>query len=173
VWQKRAFTDPLSELANRAQFELQLAEALQTAAQTKLPVSLAMLDIDHFKKVNDTWGHASGDMAIKLVAKLMRDGSRSYDLPSRLGGEEFCILLPQTSGKTAVKVMERLRLKLASTAVTLKDNHSFNITASIGVIEIDAENGDAENALADVDAALYKAKSLGRNCVYFAPKHNH
>jgi diguanylate cyclase (GGDEF)-like protein len=129
-------------------------------------MSLLMLDIDHFKRINDTWGHSAGDEVLRAIGKLLRESCRVYDVPGRYGGEEFCIVLPETRlGNTNI-VAERIRQRLESTALSCGDG-SIVVTVSIGIagMEEPAENEIlSPAALIDrADRALYSAKSRGRN----------
>jgi len=125
-----------------------------------------MMDIDHFKRVNDTYGHAVGDQVLRTIGQVLRDSCRVYDVPGRYGGEEFCIVLPQTPVGNTGTVAERIRTRVASTEVAV-DGDSVAVTTSIGVAGVDGENGDTlmtATALIDrADRALYAAKHRGRN----------
>src|ERR1041385_1954570 len=101
------------------------------------PVTVLMMDIDHFKRVNDTWGHAAGDMVLKSVGQVLRDSCRVYDVPGRYGGEEFCVVLPETPLDNSPTVAERIRTRVEMAAVPV-DGASINVTASIGIAGIDA-----------------------------------
>mgnify|MGYP003576835982 CR=1 FL=1 len=125
-----------------------------------------MLDVDHFKNVNDTFGHAAGDLVLQAIGKLLRDSCRVYDIPGRYGGEEFCILLPETRlGNTNV-VAERIRSRLATTELATGGT-SIHVTVSIGIAGLDSPEDVDEvtpSALIDrADRALYTAKNRGRN----------
>jgi diguanylate cyclase (GGDEF)-like protein len=129
-------------------------------------MSLLMLDIDHFKRINDTWGHAAGDEVLKGVGRLLRDSCRVYDVPGRYGGEEFCIVLPETQLGNTEAVAERIRKRFESTELTC-GGEAVVVTASIGIAGMD-ESASSEilspAALIDrADRALYSAKSRGRN----------
>ena len=131
-------------------------------------MSLIMLDIDHFKRVNDTWGHGAGDQVLQAIGKLLRDSCRVYDVPGRYGGEEFCIVLPETRpGNTGV-VAERIRSRLEETELPCGET-SISVTASIGIAGMDLPEMNellSPAALIDrADRALYSAKNRGRNRV--------
>jgi diguanylate cyclase (GGDEF)-like protein len=133
------------------------------------PMALLMLDIDHFKRVNDSYGHSVGDVVLQSVGKVLRDSCRVYDVPGRYGGEEFCILLPETRLGNTTVVAERIRQRLATTALSVGDA-AVTVTASIGIAGVDDEVADhhvvSPAALIDrADRALYAAKNNGRNRV--------
>jgi diguanylate cyclase (GGDEF)-like protein len=124
-----------------------------------------MVDIDHFKKVNDLYGHAIGDEAIKATADACLQGKRKSDVVGRIGGEEFAILLPETTLSRAKMVADRIRKRVAAQELRAHDAH-FRITASIGVAEALVSMPAVESLLRAADQALYQAKAQGRNCVY-------
>jgi diguanylate cyclase (GGDEF)-like protein len=158
--------DALTGLYNRWYVIEKIDTEINRALRHGSPMSLLMLDIDHFKRINDTWGHSAGDEVLKAVGQLLRDSCRVYDVPGRYGGEEFCIVLPETRmGNTAV-VAERIRQRFESTELRCGDE-AVVVTASIGIAGLD-EPGSADilspAALIDrADRALYSAKSRGRN----------
>ncbi|HET7436989.1 MAG TPA: GGDEF domain-containing protein [Thermoanaerobaculia bacterium] len=159
--------DTLTGLYNRWYVIEKIDTELNRALRHGSPMALLMLDIDYFKNVNDTYGHAAGDQVLQGVGKLLRESCRVYDVPGRYGGEEFCIVLPETQlGNTSV-VAERIRHRLAATELPCGDAH-VTVTASIGVAGLDAENPGVLSpaALIDrADRALYSAKHRGRNRV--------
>ena len=162
-----ATTDPLTGVFNRRTF-IELAE--QELARTRragAPLAFMMLDLDHFKRVNDTYGHLTGDEVLVSFTRLIKDCVRRGDLIVRYGGEEFCVLLPGTPLSAATALAERIRATTASSALTAKP---FKVTVSIGLT---AFTGDAVTALGDLlgraDEALYRAKGEGRNCVVALP----
>jgi diguanylate cyclase (GGDEF)-like protein len=127
-----------------------------------------MLDIDHFKRVNDAFGHSAGDGVLRLVAQVLRDSCRVYDVPGRYGGEEFCVVLPETKAGNTTVVAERIRERMAASPFDV-GNNSVVVTASIGIAGIDSEQGEgmvSPSTLIDrADRALYSAKHHGRNRV--------
>lgn len=127
-------------------------------------ISFIMLDIDHFKKVNDTYGHECGDRVIQSVAKILLDQTRDYDVVGRLGGEEFGIVLPQTDLNEAKIIAERIRQSIESSPVVCSDN-TIRVTASIGVIENSGDIDDFSMLVNLGDKCLYTAKKMGRNRV--------
>lgn len=154
--------DALTGLLNRRSLELRLRGELSRCARNNTSCSLLLLDIDHFKRVNDNFGHASGDKAIRHVADIANALCRDYDLIFRFGGEEFLICLPETDNHTAEQVANRLRLAVAQQPVFLPE--PLSMTVSIGVATCDAHT-DWQTVLKLADQALYQAKHLGRNQV--------
>ena len=158
--------DTLTGLYNRWYVIEKIDTELNRAIRHGSPMSLLMLDIDHFKRVNDTWGHSAGDEVLKGIGQLLRESCRVYDVPGRYGGEEFCIVLPETKlGNTSV-VAERIRQRIEATELNC-GGESIAVTASIGIAGME-EPGSQEilspAALIDrADRALYSAKSHGRN----------
>ena len=151
--------DPLTNLANRRHFAERAEELLSLAKRNDEPVSLLMTDIDHFKRVNDQFGHDAGDRVLKGYADLMQANTRQEDLVARFGGEEFLILLPFTDTGHALELAERIRTRLEQSDFL---ENGYTVTASFGL----AEYGSAENIEATIkraDTALYEAKNTGRN----------
>lgn len=159
-----ALTDPLTQLPNRRHGLDYLNSELEVASGNNLPLSLMMLDIDHFKQVNDTWGHTAGDAVLRRLAELLRAVSRTEDLVFRYGGEEFAVVLPNANLATAVKVAERIR-RLVAVETFEWEEWIIPVTVSIGVASLSAANGDAPSLVQAADAALYQAKEGGRNRV--------
>jgi diguanylate cyclase (GGDEF)-like protein len=155
--------DPLTGLSNRRHLDEVFAMEVDRSARHELSLSVIMVDVDHFKKINDTYGHAVGDKVLIGVANILELGKRTYDMTARFGGEEFVVLLPDTRGEEAVVVAERLRTKLQEATI---DGFTGTVTASFGVASLIA--GEASSGLfAKADAALYRAKEKGRNRVEF------
>ena len=159
-----ARTDELTGLANRRAFLEQGAAALDQALRYGRPLSLVMCDIDHFKPINDTHGHAAGDAVLRAVAERLRRAARVADISGRLGGEEFALLLPETGEEAAVILAERLRRDVGSQAV-LYDGVVLRFTCSFGVAEHSATMERLGHLLGAADKALYRAKALGRDRV--------
>jgi diguanylate cyclase (GGDEF)-like protein len=160
--------DALTGLYNRWFVIEKLDSELNRALRHGSPMSLLMLDVDHFKHVNDTFGHAAGDQVLQGIGKLLRDSCRVYDVAGRYGGEEFCIVLPETKPGSTSVVAERIRSRLEATEIPCGET-SIVVTASIGIAGMDAA-ADSEvlspAALIDrADRALYSAKNRGRNRV--------
>jgi diguanylate cyclase (GGDEF)-like protein len=159
-----ATTDALTGITNRRRFLEQVEMELARAKRFQMPASLLMVDIDHFKKVNDTYGHATGDAVLQHFASLTRERLRRIDLFGRLGGEEFAILLIGTDGVNARQFADQLRLFVAtSPALTAKG--AISVSICIGVAEFDPAEPTADSLLVRADVALYRAKGRGRNRV--------
>ena len=162
--ERLSVTDPLTGLHNRRHFNAAANDEVLRATRYQRPLSAVMVDIDHFKRVNDTYGHAVGDRVLVAVAAACVSGTRTVDIRARLGGEEFCILLPETAAAGAVAVAERLRIALAALRFASSDGQDFHVTASFGIAE--RSSGEEFEALVRrADEALYEAKSTGRNRV--------
>ncbi|WP_448189546.1 diguanylate cyclase [Azospirillum sp. sgz301742] len=158
-----ATTDPLTGLSNRRAFLSAAERELGRVRRYGRPAAVLMFDIDHFKRINDTHGHAVGDVALQRVAAACRELLRDSDLVGRLGGEEFGVLLPETDTASALDVAERLRAALAAAVVPAPEGATLTLTASIGVAVCEARDGSIEQALGRADRALYRAKGAGRN----------
>jgi diguanylate cyclase (GGDEF)-like protein len=160
-----AVTDPLTGVANRRRFmEVGAQELMRAQRAGNGLVCVLMLDIDHFKAINDTHGHPAGDAVIQAIAAACVQAVRAIDTVGRLGGEEFGILLPQTECTGAVEVAERLREKIESTVVSTEEG-ALRVTVSIGVAQGTAKTRAFESLLSAADKALYRAKKAGRNRV--------
>jgi diguanylate cyclase (GGDEF)-like protein/PAS domain S-box-containing protein len=159
-----ATTDPLTGMANRRKFLEQFEIELARIKRFGRPATFMMADIDHFKNVNDTHGHAVGDVVLKHFAALAQERLRRVDLIGRLGGEEFGILLPGTDMDGARLFADRMRQQVADTPAGT-DKGPIGITVSIGIAEFDADDPDPNSILARADIALYRAKEGGRNRV--------
>lgn len=160
-----ATTDPLTGMPNRRHFMTALERELARYKRfQKQCAAVLMIDLDDFKKINDTRGHAAGDAVLKHFAGLAREGLRSTDTAGRLGGEEFAILLPGADMDTAKEFAERLRQRVMR-APTAVDGAVIPATVSIGVAVLDLADPGAGSAMARADAAVYRAKELGRNRV--------
>ncbi|MEW6220687.1 MAG: GGDEF domain-containing protein, partial [Thermodesulfobacteriota bacterium] len=159
-------TDPLTGLANVRRLQEGLRAELDRVGRTRLPLGLIMTDIDHFKAVNDTYGHETGNEALCTVAGIIRSQIRSIDTAARYGGEEFAIILPATGLARAKTVAERLRRAVRATAITAADGRRFGITASFGVAVASPGQDLAPEALISrADQELYRAKAAGRDRV--------
>jgi len=156
-----SLTDPLTGLGNRRRLEEALATEITRVERTGERFSIFMTDLDHFKRINDTYGHDAGDKVLTSFGDLLRKQTRATEILARFGGEEFIALMPHTGLKHALSTAERIRVVIASTRI---EPLSERITASFGVAELTTgEKGDS--LLRRVDKALYAAKDSGRNCV--------
>ena len=158
-----ANTDVLTGLRNRRRFDEIAGREMQRNTHGRQALWLLMIDIDKFKKINDSFGHAEGDNALRQVSRVLREGIRSSDILARYGGEEFCILLPDADESTAQATAQRLRLLVSELRVGPQVNHP--VTISIGATPMDPEDSCLEDLLKRADHALYLAKSGGRNQV--------
>ncbi|AEG01760.1 GGDEF domain-containing protein [Methylomonas methanica] len=161
-----AVTDPLTGLANRKGLSMAINESLSTALQSKNYPCLLLLDIDYFKKINDSFGHLVGDKAIKILADTLKKQLKGKDTAARYGGEEFAILLPETDLQNAWKVGENIRRVVESLRITRSNNHEevFRMTISIGIARYQA-NQSINDLIELADNALYQSKNTGRNRV--------
>ncbi|MGF1878853.1 diguanylate cyclase [Photobacterium frigidiphilum] len=157
-----SMTDRLTQLYNRGHWETCLAEEFERCRQTQTPSTLVMFDIDHFKKVNDTFGHVAGDGVIRIVSNVLRRTKRQSDIAGRYGGEEFGVILPYTSSDMGQYFTERLRQRIEQARVNV-DVRSINVTISLGVCEWYPELRNYEQWLEHADKALYISKQSGRN----------
>lgn len=162
-----ALTDPLTGLANRRAFDDVLDREWKRAIRLKIPLSLIVADGDRFKLINDTFGHAGGDLALQLIAeRITRAARRPGDVSARYGGEEFAILLPNTDIDGAMTVAESIRARVDRARVTLADGRALATTVTLGVAStVPQEGGQPGDLFRRADAALYRAKAEGRNCV--------
>lgn len=161
---RMATTDCLTGVYNRYRFmEISKYEFLRMQ-RNELPLSVMMLDLDHFKEVNDRYGHAVGDSALCCFAKLCVNSVRAVDSVGRLGGEEFAIILPETDATEAMMVAQRIRRVVSANEFISPSGEVFNLTVSIGVAEVQQEK-NLEQVLSRADQALYAAKRAGRNVV--------
>jgi diguanylate cyclase (GGDEF)-like protein len=172
LYRQLAITDPLTGIFNRRHF-YELAESeLQRTCRYGRPLAVIMIDIDHFKQVNDSYGHAIGDQVLQALARLVRETLRPIDIFARYGGEEFIVLLPETDLIGVRSVAERLCCKIAETPLPIKPNH-INMTISIGASAFDPsaqlfpsfQEGILDQLINLADKALYEAKKAGRNRV--------
>ncbi len=165
-----AATDGLTRLANRRSFDTQLREVAGRAMNSGEPLMLLLIDIDHFKRVNDTWGHQTGDQVLRLVASTLASATREGDFVARYGGEEFAVILPGTGPETAVAVAERVRRSFEGRDIVARNSGKTigGVTLSAGVALYDPGERLSE-WVERADQALYAAKKSGRNRVMLAP----
>ncbi|MGR3624035.1 diguanylate cyclase [Pseudophaeobacter sp.] len=160
--QIEANTDPLTQVSNRRPFLNNLDVQFENARQHGLPMSVAMLDVDHFKRINDTYGHDAGDKALQELSRMLIREFRTIDLVGRLGGEEFALVFPETDLSGAYTACERLRSMVQSKEIAA-DQHRINLTVSVGLTEITEHSLDSAALLKRADELLYVAKNSGRN----------
>lgn len=156
--------DPLTGVCNRQGMIPSLEEEHQRARRTAQPCSLVMLDFDHFKSINDSYGHRAGDQVLRTAIKFFVTALRPYDTLYRYGGEEFLMCLPNITAHQALAILERLRAGLEQLDIQLEDGRIVRITASFGVTLLNVDL-TVEECIAIADYALYQAKREGRNCV--------
>jgi diguanylate cyclase (GGDEF)-like protein len=161
-----SITDGLTKLHNHRYFQDHLTREIKRVSRTKAPLSLILIDLDDFKMLNDTYGHAAGDEVLISLAAIMNDSARESDLIARYGGEEFVILMPNTDLAGAVHLAEKVRMAVESTRLIIGDSMKpIDITISLGVALYD---GNRREFFAEADRALYQAKAAGKNCVIIA-----
>ncbi|MDH3786414.1 MAG: GGDEF domain-containing protein, partial [Acidobacteriota bacterium] len=153
-------TDSLTGLDNRAAFDRRLDEEFHRAQRHGHPLSLLLLDVDHFKSFNDEFGHSTGDAVLQGVARLLSEKRRAQDMVARFGGEEFAVVLPDTNTEGAVILAERFRRAVESESWADK-----SVTISAGVATLDSGIDGCRGLIDAADQALYAAKNSGRNCV--------
>lgn len=158
--EQKSITDSLTGLFNRSYIEARLGEEFKRSQRHGYPMSFVMIDVDDFKSYNDSFGHIEGDQALKITADCLRNGLRAADVAARFGGEEFCILLPQTTLSEAKTIAERIRKRVEATAYPKR-----NVTVSIGIAGFANNRTTPDQIIHAADIALYKAKSAGKNNV--------
>ncbi|MBD3246662.1 MAG: diguanylate cyclase [Candidatus Omnitrophica bacterium] len=162
--QKLSIVDSLTHVYNRRYVMSRFAEEFDRAKNFNLRVSFLMVDIDHFKKVNDTYGHLVGDVVLVEIAKIIRSNVRTIDFVARYGGEEFCMVLPETDKAGAIMVAERVRAQVSATRIKAFDER-ITVSVSVGVSSYPQNTLYQDVLIETADKALYQAKSLGRNRV--------
>lgn len=167
VFARAAAIDPVSGLFNRRHFQSRLEEELQRARRRDTTVALLMIDLDDFKRINDTYGHAAGDATIRAVATIIRRAVRHFDICTRYGGEEFAVVMPDSGEATATTVAERIRSRIAAWRSHEAHFKNLQITTSIGFALSDPSTS-MDDLLARADRALYEAKEAGKNQVRVA-----
>jgi diguanylate cyclase len=163
---KESRIDPLTGVANRKTFDVELQAALEDAAETGAALTLLMCDIDHFKTFNDTWGHQTGDQVLRLVANCLSENVKGRDTAARYGGEEFVVILRQTALDNAVRLANQIRSTVESKKLVKKSTGDIlgRLTISIGVAQLTSQDS-AETLVQRADTCLYRAKRSGRNRV--------
>jgi diguanylate cyclase (GGDEF)-like protein len=165
-----AVTDGLTGLYNHRHLHERLALEVERSARNGLPLSLLMIDVDHFKHYNDHHGHPAGDDVLRNVARLLTEGRRANDMVARYGGEEFSVILVDTAKFTAAKLAERIRERVAGHPFAFGISQpGGHLSISVGVASFPDDAGDPDTLLKAADAALYAAKRAGRDCVVLAP----
>ncbi len=161
--QKMALTDPLTKLGNRATFDMTIKQAAASSQRSEFPYSLLMVDLDHFKAFNDNYGHQTGDTVLRAVADAIKDSARDADICCRYGGEEFAIILPDTTAHNAEVLAKRIHRNVARVSKT-QPSGRMPITVSIGISCTDNHRNISPTQLIEqADRALYLAKANGRN----------
>jgi diguanylate cyclase len=163
---QKALHDPLTELPNREAYNERASAEVQRWQRYGRPLTIAIFDIDHFKRINDSYGHQAGDRVIKVIGRSIAKRLREVDFFCRYGGEEFVALMPETDSETALGVLEKVRDAIANAAFNYKDQ-PMSITLSVGLTEFKT-NDVLETAFERADQALYNAKSTGRNRCHLA-----
>jgi diguanylate cyclase (GGDEF)-like protein len=161
---ERANTDPLTKIANRRHFEEQAADEFRRCQRNHQPLSLMVIDVDHFKWINDTHGHAAGDEVLRVLSEALSEQVRRIDVVGRLGGEEFAVVMPGADKARAEEAAERLRARISGLRVELATG-PVRMTVSIGVTECDVWTEQLPGALSRADDAMYQAKAGGRDRV--------
>ncbi|MBL3529481.1 MAG: GGDEF domain-containing protein, partial [gamma proteobacterium endosymbiont of Lamellibrachia anaximandri] len=170
-WQRLKYLathDSLTGLYNRKVMQQRITDEILRATRYKHILSVFMLDIDHFKQTNDTYGHKVGDTVLSKIASILESSIRKTDYVARYGGEEFAVVLPETPLSEAEELAERLRSQIAGHSISITDDQEINITASIGVATFPDDARSWEDLLEAADKAMYSAKEKGRNCVQTA-----
>jgi len=167
VVQRQAVTDELTGLFNHRRFQEVVDSEVERARRFETPLGVVMLDIDNFKRVNDTYGHQQGDLVLREVSRVLKEQSREIDEPARYGGEELAVALPQTDLEGAANFAERVRAAIEALGVRRLDGSSelLRVTASLGVAALPDSAEGKDDLVAAADAALYRAKAAGKNRV--------
>jgi diguanylate cyclase (GGDEF)-like protein len=166
----QARTDHLTGLCNRRHFFEQAEKELARSIRYGRSLVLMVIDIDHFKQVNDAWGHEAGDMVLQSVSKLIHAALRSNDILARYGGEEFAVLLPETGEDAALSVAERICCTVAGTGIPLAASEKVRVSVSIGLAGMDENNRSVNALISEADRAMYCAKESGHNCARLSEK---
>jgi diguanylate cyclase (GGDEF)-like protein len=162
IFAQMAFRDPLTGIFNRRYFDNQMQLELKRIDRFPAPISLAFIDIDRFKHVNDTFGHSIGDLVLQAMAHTLQENVRSTDLVARFGGEEFVIIFPNTTGHQAATLIQAIINKIRRTPITEHEGQAFNITFSAGIAQWQP-GSDVQKWIQTADETMYKAKEQGRN----------
>ncbi len=165
--EEMAITDGLTGLYNHRKFQELLGEELRRAERHPQPLSLLLVDIDHFKKINDKYGHPAGDSVLKRLSQVLRESVREIDFPCRYGGEEFALILANTNSKGAFRMAERIRKAVAKSSFQLENGDNIEMTVSTGIAVYPDDGRTKQELIEKADQALYHAKQKGRNISYF------
>ena len=160
-----ALSDSLTSLYNKRYFQTRLDQEFERFQRYKTPMSLIQIDLDHFKHVNDTWGHQAGDMVLRKVAKAVLENLRTGEIAARVGGEEICIIVCNSSSQSAFQLAERLRTSIQNLQLNWH-GEAIKISASFGIAEAEKNTLTKWQLYEHADKALYKAKKHGRNLTY-------
>lgn len=171
VLEHQAYTDSLTQVANRGRFVDLANQELARCRRYGHPLSLWMIDVDHFKAVNDTYGHHAGDVALQSLMVTSRQALRDWDVMGRMGGEEFAVLLPETDTTQALVVAERLRMAVAATDIPIEEGAVVHLTVSTGIATANDGDTTVDTLLERADKALFEAKRSGRDKVCVAGGH--
>lgn len=161
----QATIDPLTAIYNRRVFDELAQNEVSRARREDRPLSIVLIDVDHFKQVNDQYGHQVGDKLLKEFSARLKGCLRQYDILARYGGEEFVLLLPDTNAETAILIAEKLRFSIFTPIFNFGNEHMIDVTASFGVATHKGEHINWQQLMSLADQALYHAKDSGRNCV--------
>jgi diguanylate cyclase (GGDEF)-like protein len=159
-----SITDPLTGLHNRRHFNSLLTKEFERSKRYNTELAVIVADLDYFKRINDSYGHASGDETLICFASILEKNLRGIDFSARYGGEEFIAALPHTDLESAIEISERIRSRLSSTQIKTKSG-TINATVSIGIAQLNKNDTQIDDLIIRADNALYEAKSAGRNCV--------
>jgi diguanylate cyclase (GGDEF)-like protein len=165
----QALTDPLTGLWNRRYMAETLEREVSRAERFRHPISLIILDVDDFKKINDRDGHLQGDIVLERVADVVRDVTRSIDVAARYGGDELALILVETGREGATILAERLRERVGATQIPLREDETMGVTLSVGVSTIPDSAADLESLVDAADRALLRSKRAGKNQIRTAP----
>jgi diguanylate cyclase (GGDEF)-like protein/PAS domain S-box-containing protein len=163
--------DPLTGLYNRRALNNVAEQELSRFHRSGIPFSFIMLDLDHFKAINDMYGHSAGDKVLREISDLIKHEKREYDYAARIGGEEMCIILPNTPLEQAKRFAERLRIQVSELCIS-DGEEIIKITASMGVTEAVTEDSNFKQIFIRADESLYEAKTAGRDCIKVAATSN-
>lgn len=168
--ERLATHDPLTGLFNRRQFERQLKDEMARSQRYHHPLSLLWLDVDHFKSINDRYGHLAGDMVLRELSKLLQSSVRTVDYVARYGGEELTVILPEVDESEALEMAERLRRLVEAYKITVSTHKRVSVTVSIGAATSPKHGREVTTLTKRADEAMYQAKRSGRNRVVVAAR---